>query len=131
MTGIDENNNIKINGILRTYPERYGDVTEAPHREQGSQKKETKDDSPRDEAKDHLSELKALVGWANRECEAEGCGYRFRLRISGEDVFIDIVVADGDGRIRAIMAREITHEEVLRTVEHIRKGEGILFDAKG
>ncbi len=95
-------------------------------REEGKEEKED-----RSEVKDHFSEFAALVDWANRECENNDSRYRFRLRSEAEDVYIDVVVADADGKITAIMAREITHEEVLRTVEHIREGEGLLFDRKG
>jgi len=111
------------------------DVTHVPEKLPGhnnhKEKNNEKEERARSEAKDHLSELAALVDWANRECESNDSRYRFRLRSEAEDVYIDVVVADADGKIKAIMAREITHEEVLRTVEHIREGEGILFDMKG
>lgn len=125
---------IKIRGISRVSPQKSRDVTDEPPAAQDFPRRrdEGKREKPRiDEAKDHLSELQALVDWANRECEKKDSQYRFRLRVSGEEVFIDVVIADAEGRIKAIMASEITHEEVLRTVEHIREGEGILFDMKG
>ncbi len=131
MTDIADNNNLKIRRVTRTSPEKNRGVTEGPDKVPPRYQQEKKDNQKQDEAKDHLSELKALVDWANRECEKNDSRYRFRLRVSGDNVFIDVVVADAEGKIKAIMASEITHEEVLRTVEHIREGEGILFDMKG
>ena len=133
MSEISKNRKIRINGTAGTSMKKNDDVTRVPEKlpsfKNNGKKKE--EEETRDEAKDHISELAALVDWANRECEKNDSHYRFRLRAEKEDVYIDVVIADAEGKIKAIMAREITHEDVLRTVEHIREGEGILFDRKG
>ena len=123
--------NIKISTISSTWPERDRESTAIPGKRPVDHTDHDWRDHERDEARDHLRELRALVEWANRECEKRDSRYRFRLRSTGDNVYIDIVVADRDGKISAILASEITHDDLLETVKHIQEGEGLLFEAQG
>ena len=123
---------IRLRTIFKTGSERNPEVM---NRRRGKGnfglKKKRKASPAPEEAGDHVAELEALAEWGNREARARGSHYRFHIRSVGDDLFVDVVILDERERVKEIMASEITHEELLRTVEHIREGEGVLFDRRG
>ncbi|MBN2241851.1 MAG: hypothetical protein JW793_04110 [Acidobacteria bacterium] len=54
--------------------------------------------------------------------------YRFCVYREQEDVFIDVVILDEEGRIKDIKKKKITYDEFTTWLTHIHAGRGLLLD---
>jgi len=54
--------------------------------------------------------------------------YRFCVYREGDDVFIDVVILDKEGKIKDIKKKKITYDEFTTWLAHIHGGQGLLID---
>ncbi len=82
----------------------------------------------KDEAGGHFQQLSNAAKLANDTLERDKSPYRFRVYQDGEEVFIDIVIVDDDGKIKETKKKNITHDEFTTWLNHIEQGNGFFFD---
>ncbi len=84
-----------------------------------------------DEAGEHFESLRETAGLVNGELEAKKSPYRFYIYREYEDIFINLVRLDQNGRIAEVKKKNITHREFNDLITRIHQGEGLLFDSIG
>ena len=84
-----------------------------------------------DEAAEHFESLKETAGLVNRELEAKKSPYRFYIYREFDDVFINLVRLDGEGKVAEVKKKNITHQEFAGLIRQIQQGEGLFFDSIG
>ncbi len=114
------NDELRINKIVRVNPHK---TPLNPNR-----KKDQREDKHRDEAGNHFQQLAEAAELAHTVLEKNNSPYRFCVYQNGEEVFIDIVIVDEDGKIKEIKKKNITHDEFSTWLNHIEQGEGLFFD---
>ncbi|MBN1522630.1 MAG: hypothetical protein JW928_08875 [Candidatus Aureabacteria bacterium] len=133
---------VKTNDEFEQPPEKepenvkevYG--TEAVHpvreqseeqRQKGGQKQLQKE---KEEAKDHFEELSRAAETAHLTLMENNSPYRFCVYRENENIFIDIVLLNKQGKIDKVIKKNITHEEFHKILQDISLKEGLFFDAK-
>ncbi len=111
---------IRVNKTARIIPQK------SPHNP--TKKKEQEGYKHRDEAGDHFQQLSKAADLANEILKREKSPYRFRVYQEGEEIFIDIVIVDDDGKIKETKKKNITHDEFTTWLNHIEQGNGLFFD---
>jgi hypothetical protein len=84
-----------------------------------------------DEAAEHFESLKETAGLVNRELEEKKSPYRFYIYREFDDVYINLVRLDSDGKIAEVKKKNITHQEFAGLLRQIQQGEGLFFDSIG
>lgn len=84
-----------------------------------------------DEAGEHFESLKDTASLVNGELEAKKSPYRFYIYREYDDIFINLVRLDQNGRIAEVKKKNITHREFNDLITRIHQGEGLLFDSIG
>jgi hypothetical protein len=84
--------------------------------------------TPTDETKDHFNQLAKAAADSNTILVAKKSPYRFCVYREDREIFIDIVILDGSGKIAAIKKKNITHEEFAKWLRHIEEREGLFLD---
>ena len=84
-----------------------------------------------DEAVSHKDELRVAVESANAKLASRYSPYRFYMREEDGEIYVDLVVLGENGTIIETKSRRITHEEFSGWLNHLERGEGILFDING
>jgi hypothetical protein len=97
------------------------------HRREPSHERREKDD----EAAGHFESLKETADLVNRELEEKKSPYRFYIYREFDDVFINLVRLDSDGKISEVKRKNITHHEFAGLLQQIQQGEGLFFDSTG
>jgi hypothetical protein len=88
-------------------------------------------DKNSDEAAGHFESLKETAGLVNRELEEKKSPYRFYIYREFDDVFINMVRLDVNGKIAEVKRKNITHQEFAGLIKQIQQGEGLFFDSIG
>ncbi len=91
-------------------------------------KKDKQEHKHRDEAGDHFQQLSKAAELAHEVLVRNHSPYRFRVYQEGEEIFIDIVIVDDDGKIKETKKKNITHDEFTTWLNHIEQGNGFFFD---
>ena len=76
-----------------------------------------------------LEELTRMVDEAHRILEQRGSPFRLYLYEKDGDIFIDVVTLDAQGNRGQAYRQDITHQELLQLLLHIRTGRGLVFNA--
>ena len=84
-----------------------------------------------DEAAGHFESLKETAGLVNAELEEKKSPYRFYIYRESDDIFINIVRLDAEGKIAEVKRTNITHREFKDLISRIQQGEGLFFDSIG
>lgn len=84
-----------------------------------------------DEAAEHFDSLKETADLVNRELEEKNSPYRFYIYREFDDVFINLVRLDSNGKISEVKRKNITHQEFAGLLQQIQQGEGLFFDSTG
>ena len=82
----------------------------------------------RREAKDHFNELAQAAEVTHRLRDRKGRRCLYCVYREGDEVYVDIVVLDKQGRPASTKRRCITHEPYLKWLERIDEGEGMVLD---
>ena len=67
----------------------------------------------------------------NRELEEKKSPYRFYIYREFDDIFINLVRLDSNGKIAEVKRKNITHQEFADLIKQIQQGEGLFFDSIG
>ncbi len=84
-----------------------------------------------DEAAAHFESLKNAADLANRELEKKNSPYRFYIYREFEEIFINLVLLDGNGNILEVKKNNITHREFNDLINNIQNGEGLFYNTVG
>jgi uncharacterized FlaG/YvyC family protein len=80
------------------------------------------------EARDYFHTLDTAAEATNERLKKKGLPYRFHVYREGEEVFIDVVALDGQGRIIEEKRKNISHDDFERLIEDVSQFEGLFFD---
>jgi uncharacterized FlaG/YvyC family protein len=98
-------------------------------RQGGDQKKH---ENPRrhlkKEARDYFHTLDTAAEATNEVLKKKALPYRFHVYREGEEVFIDVVALDEQGRIIQEKRKNISHDDFERLIEDVSQFEGLFFD---
>ncbi len=83
---------------------------------------------PKKEPRQYLHTLAKAVEATNGYCAKKGLPYRFRVYMENNEVFIDQVVLDANGKPLEEKRKNISHEDFARLIEDISNKEGLFFD---
>lgn len=97
------------------------------HNEKGK-KHEHQQPQEKKDAKDYFPTLKMAVEKSNDFLTKKGLPYRFHVYMENEEVFIDLVALDTQGRIIGEKRKNISHQDFARLIEDVSQIEGIIFD---
>lgn len=125
---MDERIETHVTGVrvLSTVIERKrSDDRKNGRRDQGRPGKKT------DEAAGHKDALREAAESANIKLASRHSPFRFYVREENAEIYIDLVMLGDDGMICETNSRKITHEEFSSWLNHLERGEGILFDTNG
>ena len=111
---------IRVNKTISVIPEK---TFLKPGNKKGKQ-----EHKKRDEAGNHFQQLSKAAELAHDVLVRNNSPYRFRVYQEGEEIFIDIVIVDDDGKINETKKKNITHEEFSMWLNHIEQGNGFFFD---
>lgn len=103
-------------------------VDSEKHKREPSQERREKEN---DEAGEHFESLKETAGLVNAELESKKSPYRFYIYREYDDIFINLVRLDDNGKIAGVRKKNITHREFNDLIKQIQQGEGLLFDSIG
>ncbi len=81
------------------------------------------------EAKKNFNELTKIVEEVHKELLDKDSPFRLCIYQEGDDVFIDIVAMDNQGKTSRIFKHDISHAELEDLVQHLKTGRGIMLDA--
>jgi hypothetical protein len=79
-------------------------------------------------AKYHFEHLAKAAEESHTILVKEKSPYRFCVYREGEDVFIDVVILNKEGKIKEIKKKKITYDEFTTWLAHIHGGRGLLVD---
>jgi hypothetical protein len=79
-------------------------------------------------AKYNFEHLARAAEESHRVLLKEKSPYRFCVYREEDDVFIDVVVVDKEGKIKDIRKKKITYDEFTTWLNHIHGGRGLLVD---
>jgi len=111
---------IRVNKTVRVIPQK---TPLKPGNKKGKQ-----EHKQRDEAGNHFQQLSKAADLAHDVLVKSNSPYRFCVYQEGEEVFIDIVIVDDNGKIKETKKKNITHEEFSTWLNHIEQGNGLFFD---
>ncbi|OGJ86461.1 MAG: hypothetical protein A2268_01455 [Candidatus Raymondbacteria bacterium RifOxyA12_full_50_37] len=98
---------------------------DAPGQEQ---KRHHHEQERKDENKDHFEQLAKETEIYNEQLISKKSPFRFCIYRKEEQVLIDLVILDSNGKIRKLVQKDITHQDFKKWIRHIEEGEGLLFD---
>lgn len=84
----------------------------------------------REEAKDHFEELTKAAAAAHVTLVENNSPYRFCVYRENDEIFIDIVLLNKQGKADTVIKKNITHTEFHKILQEIDTKEGLFFDAK-
>lgn len=116
---------------LKTDPTELIHAVDGQRQPSDEERKRRQHKEPEDEAKDHFEELAEAAEEAHKLLIRNRSPYRFCVYRKGEEVLIDVIVLDESGKTRAVMAKEISHDQFTKWLGAIESGEGLFFDVEG
>jgi uncharacterized FlaG/YvyC family protein len=84
--------------------------------------------SPFKESKDYVHTITKAAEASNEKLVRLNLPYRFSVYSEGEEVFIEIVVLDENGKTVTEKKKNISHDEFARLIEDVSQIEGLFFD---
>jgi hypothetical protein len=97
------------------------------HNEEGK-RHEHQQPQERKDAKDYFHTLKTAAEKSNDFLTKKGLPYRFHVHMENEEVFIDLVALDEQGRIIGEKRKNISHQDFARLIDDVSQIEGLIFD---
>src|SRR3989339_1246265 len=94
-----------------------------PDMHPGSREKHPSHPPQADETKDHFLQLAKAAADSNALLIKKNSPYRFCVYRENQEIFIDIVLLDNNGKIASIKKKNITHEEFAKWLRHIEERE--------
>jgi hypothetical protein len=96
-------------------------------RDQQKKEKQQQPETPK-QPKDFVRTITKAAEASNATLMRLSLPYRFRVYAEGEEVFIEIVVLDENGKVITEKKKNISHEEFARLIEDVSQIEGLFFD---
>jgi hypothetical protein len=84
--------------------------------------------NPFKESKDYVHTITKAAEASNEKLVRLNLPYRFSVYAEGEEVFIEIVVLDENGKTITEKKKNISHDEFARLIDDVSKIEGLFFD---
>jgi len=78
--------------------------------------------------KQHFKDITDMVHEAHEELESKQSPFRICVYQEADDIYIDVVTIDEDGKIDQVFKHNITNDELESLVQHIKTGRGLIFD---
>lgn len=116
---------------LKTDPTELIHAVDGKRQPSEEERRRRQQKEPEDEAKDHFEELAEAAEEAHKLLVRNRSPYRFCVYRRGDEVLIDVLVLDENGQTKAVMAKEISHDQFSKWLGAIESGEGLFFDAEG
>jgi uncharacterized FlaG/YvyC family protein len=85
--------------------------------------------NPFRESKDYVHTITKAAEASNEKLVRLNLPYRFSVYSEGDEVFIDIVVRDENGKTVTEKKKNISHDEFARLIEDVSQIEGLFFDS--
>lgn len=85
--------------------------------------------NPFKESKDYVHTIIKAAEASNEKLVRLNLPYRFSVFSEGEEVFIEIVVLDENGKIITEKKKNISHQEFAQLIDDVSKIEGLFFDS--
>lgn len=98
------------------------------HGGQGKERKQGQFASAKKGTRRYFHTLSKAIEASNDYCAKKGLPYRFRLYQENENVYIDLLVLDGNGNILDEKRRNITEEDFSRVIDDISNVAGLFYD---
>jgi hypothetical protein len=96
-------------------------------RDQQKKEKQQQPNAPK-QPKDFIRTITKAVEASNATLMRLSLPYRFRVYAEDEEVFVEIVVLDENGKVITEKKKNISHEEFARLIEDVSQIEGLFFD---
>jgi hypothetical protein len=84
---------------------------------------------PPKQSKDYVHTISKAVEASNEKLVQLNLPYRFCVYSEGEEMFIDVVILDENGRIVTEKKKNISHQEFARLIEDVSQIEGLFIDS--
>ena len=78
----------------------------------------------------HYKELILAVHDLHKKLVKRKSPYRFCIYLENDEVVIDFLILDENGKPLKTLKKDITHDDFIRWFEDLESGRGILFDQK-
>ena len=85
--------------------------------------------NPFKESKDYVHTITKAAEASNEKLIRLNLPYRFSVYSEGEEVFIEIMVLDENGKIITEKKKNISHQEFAQLIDDVSKIEGLFFDS--
>ena len=70
-----------------------------------------------------------IVEETHTELKDKNSPFRICVYEEGDDIFIDVVTIDDDGKISQVFKHDISHQELEVLIHQIKSGTGLILDA--
>lgn len=124
--GLPDKYDLNVHKIRRPEP-----LKNEEQKDGGGKKKKRRRADEHGEAKDHFAELSKAAELAHEILVKKNSPYRFCIYKENDEIFIDIVILDLNGKIASVKKKNITHDEFYKWMDHIEEQEGLFFDENG
>jgi hypothetical protein len=95
---------------------------------EGKEKKQGQPAAAKKGARRYFHALSKAVETSNEVCSKKCLPYRFRVYLNNNNVFIDLLVLDGNGNILEEKRRNVTEADFGRLIDDITNIAGLFFD---
>jgi len=99
------------------------------HGDGGNKQKHEERPPLKKEVRDYIPTISKAVESSNEILAKKGLPYRFAVSLENDEVFIDMVVLDQQGRTIETKRRNISHQDFDRLIEDVSSIEGLFFDS--
>jgi hypothetical protein len=97
------------------------------HPDQRKKGRHHSEQQPKD-SKDYIKTIARAAEASNEKLVQLKLPYRFCVYVEGEDIFIDLVVLDKDGKIINEKKKKISQQDFERLIEDVSQIEGLYVD---
>jgi len=99
------------------------------HGDGGNKQKHEQRSPLKKEVREYVPTISKAVESSNDILIKKGLPYRFKVYLENNEVFIDMVVLDQQGKIVETKRRNVSHQDFDRLIEDISNIEGLFFDS--
>ena len=100
------------------------------HSDGGNKQKHEQQRPPlKKEVREYVPTISKAVESSNDILVKKGLPYRFKVYLENNEVFIDMVVLDQQGKTVETKRRNVSHQDFDRLIEDISNIEGLFFDS--
>lgn len=112
----------KVAEVTKVFPRNRANKTR--------NRKKKRDRKQHDEAGSHFDRLAEAADHAHSILVQSHSPYRFCVYKQNNDVYVDLILLDDEGKTLKIIKKNITHQQFTTWLERIENGDGLIFDKK-